>query len=302
MAISEDIVLKFEIVPGRAPKLESVARALAAWEELIRTAAEIADPASTPLIQLVAVESGSQIFAIAFRKLVEFGELVSQGAEEYPLPTKAAVALSSMITGGLIGVGLQAALLPPPRIPDDQMAEFKRTNELLEESNDLQRRSQEVWGVAQEEPAFDAVKVFTGVDRILLYEVPRSEFATRAGVWGQEAEAPKPVVETRTATWDVTLIKPVLVAEPRRWVFAREGLKFSALMSDKRVLTAIHDKTLPIQVAEGVSMKIEIQYKERYDGEAWVPVDQSQKVIRVLSPLPPTRIGPLFLESGGPEE
>jgi hypothetical protein len=39
-----DIVLKSETLPGRAPKLEAVTRALEVWGEALRTAAEIAEP------------------------------------------------------------------------------------------------------------------------------------------------------------------------------------------------------------------------------------------------------------------
>lgn len=299
MDLTADIVLKFETLPGRAPKLEVVARALEAWGEAIRTAAEIAEPGSRPLIELVGVEDGSQVFKVALRKVQEFGETVSEGAAEYPIPKKMAIALSGMIATGLVAVGLQAAFLPT-RLPEDQMAVFHTTNGLLAESVDLQRRNMEFFEILHEERAYASVKVIDGEDGEVLYEIPQSEFATRSGVWADEIEVEQEDVEVRTATWDVTLIKPVLEAQPRRWVFAREGLKFSALMSDKRVLEAIHDKTLPIQVAEGIAMKIEVQYKERFSGNAWVPIDRTRKVIRVLHPLPPSSPGPLFLPSSRP--
>ena len=296
-----DIVLKFETLPGRAPKLEAVTRALDAWGEMLRTAAEIAEPGSIPSIELVGVEDGSQVFKIALKKLQEFGATVSEGAAEYPIPKKLAIALSGSITTGLVAVGLQAALLPTG-LPDDQMEVFKETNRLLTESVDLQRKNKEFYEALQEEPAYTAVKVLEGEDGTVLYEVPKSEFATRSGVWGEEEDddVEQPETQVRTATWDVVLIKPVLEARPRRWVFAREGLKFSALMSDKRVLEAVHDKTLPIQVAEGISMKIEVQYKERFNGQAWEPIDKTRKVTRVLHPQLLSTPGPLFLPPGRP--
>ncbi len=300
MATTEDFVFKLEIVPGRSPKVESVTRALEAWADVIRTAAEIAEPESVASVELVGVEDGSDVFRIALRKMQNFGQAVADGAEEYPVATKVAVALSGMITTGLIAVGLQVAIVPDPRIPVDQMAVFKRTNELLAESNELQRKNMQFYGIVQDEPAFESVKVLNGGDRAQLYEVPRTEFATRAGLWDEATPTEQPVPETRTATWDVTLLKPVLVAQPRRWMFAKDGLTFSALMSDKRVLEAIHDKTLPIQVAEGIAMKVEIQYKEYFDGQAWIPMDRTRKVIRVLHPLPPISAGPLFLDTGPP--
>src|SRR3546814_17968937 len=101
----------------------------------------------------------------------------------------------------------------------------------------------------------------SGANNEVVYSVPRIEFATRSGVWAEEPQL-EAITAKRTAVWDVVLIKPVLIPEPRRWRFAREGLEFSALMQDASVLQAIHDKTLPMQLAEGVMMKVEMNYRE----------------------------------------
>lgn len=152
----------------------------------------------------------------------------------------------------------------------------------------------------QDEPAFSQLDVLRGYDRQPVYKVPRSEFAERSGMWsGDEGEVIE-AVETRRATWDVILVKPALVPEERRWTFARDGLEFSALMTDKAVLQAIHDKTLPIQVAEGVPMRLEIQYRERFDGKVWLPISGSHRVKKVLSPRPPVASGPLFAAADRP--
>jgi hypothetical protein len=136
-----------------------------------------------------------------------------------------------------------------------------------------------------------------------MYSIPKAEFAERSGLWsGDSDEAPTPATETRTATWDVILIKPVLVPEPRRWGFARDGIEFSALMSDKSFLDAIHNNTLPVRMAEGIRMKLEVKYREHFDGEAWIPVPYSHKVSRVLDPLPPISPTPLFANASAPKK
>lgn len=294
----EDIILRFEIAPGKSPEADSVAQAISAFVEVLRTAAGVIEPESGLSVELVGVEPGSQMFKLALRKVHGAAEQIAAGAADYPLYKKAAIALGSLIGGTVIVVSITNAMTPDPRIPPDQMAVFEQMNQRMAESVELQRQSARFWGIMQDEPAFDQVDVLNGFDRSPVYQVPRSEFAERSGLWsGDGQDEISATVERRTATWDVILVKPVLVPEQRRWTFAREGLEFSALMADKTVLQAIHDRTLPLQLAEGVAMKIEVQYRERYDGKAWLPVPGSHKVRRVLSPRPPVSSSPLFAPS-----
>ncbi|WP_390479171.1 hypothetical protein, partial [Altererythrobacter sp. MTPC7] len=126
---------------------------------------------------------------------------------------------------------------------------------------------------------------------------------SRHGLWtGDAPEEERSVTETRTATWDVILLRPVLVPEPRRWGFMRDGNEFSALMTDREFLQAIHDKTLPVRMAEGIRMKLEVKYREEFDGNAWIPVKSSHRISRVLDPLPPLGPTPLFPNADPPKK
>ena len=289
-----DLILRFEIVQGTSPEADSVAQAIAAFVEVLRSAAGVVEPESALSVELVGVEAGSQVFKLGLRRLHDAARRVADGAEDYPLYKKAAIALGGLIGSTIVIVGITNLMTPDPRIPDDQMAVFEQMNRNMAESLELQRDSARFWGIMQDEPAFDRVDVLNGFDRSTVYQVPRSEFAARSGLWTGDAQEEAPSIEKRTATWDVILVKPVLVPEERRWTFAREGLEFSALMTDKAVLQAIHDRTLPLQLAEGVTMKIEIQYRERFDGKVWLPMPGSHRVKRVLAPRPPVGSGPLF--------
>ncbi|MBY8828656.1 hypothetical protein [Hephaestia mangrovi] len=292
--VQEDLILKLEIVPERAPEADSVAEAIAAFVDVLRAAAAVAEPETGLSVELVGVEPGSQMFKLALRKLHDAAERIGEGGDEFPLFKKAAITLGGLIGSTVLVVTITNAMTPDSRIPPDQMAVFEEINRNMAESVDLQRQSARFWGVMQDEPAFSGVRVLNGHDRSQIYSVPRSEFAERSGLWDGDGGEFVAATERRTATWDVILVKPVLLPSERRWTFAREGLEFSALMTDKAVLQAIHDRTLPLQLAEGVPMKIEVQYRERYDGKAWLPIPGSHRVRRVLSPLPPTRSGPLF--------
>jgi hypothetical protein len=295
-----DLVLRFEIVPGRNPEADSIADAISAFVETLKAAADVVEPGSDLSVELVSVEPGSQRFLLALRKGHDVLERIDKGGDKFPLYKKALISLGSLIGSTVVIVGVTTALTPDPRIPDDQMKTFEEMNRNMAESLELQRKAAKFWGITQDEPAIDGVEVLRD-DRTQLFKVPRSEFADRSGMWSQDDDAaPTPTVEPRTATWDVILVKPVLVPEKRRWTFARDGLEFSALMTDKAVLQAIHDKTLPLQLAEGVSMKIEVQYRERFDGKVWLPVPGSHRVKRVISPRPNGPPLPLFLPADAP--
>lgn len=300
--VEEDLVLRFEIVEGKNPEVESVAQALAAFADVLRAAATAIEPESSLVVELVGVEPGSNKFRMILRKAHRTLEEISAGADEYPIYKKAAMALGGLVCGTVIVVGITNSLTPDPRIPPDQMAVFQQMNERMAESVELQRQSARFWGITQDEPAFHRVQVLSGQGRVVMFDVPRTEFAARSGVWGDEESDIEQLVERRSATWDVILVKPVLVPERRRWTFARDGLEFSALMTDKSVLQAIHDKTLPLQIAEGVAMKIEVGYRERFDGRAWLPVPGSHRVKRVISPRPQGTSLPLFTPANGPEK
>lgn len=288
-----DLILKFEIVDGKSPDLDNILRALSAWSDMMKVAGSIIEPDFETKIELVGVEEGSEKFLLGLRKINKGMHTIKSGSEDYDL-----IAKSAMMLGGLIGTTLfTIAVTPDDRIPEDQMQTFEENNRLLKESNELEKHRQRYYGILQEEPAIDSYEIARGHDEMVIYTVPRSEFYSLSGI-NQEDNfvEDKPMIEKREDTWNVILIKPVAISQPRRWTFIKDGLEFSALMVDENILQAIKNKTLPISVAEGVKMKIIIEYKEEFNGEVWLPVKQSHRVKRVLEPLPP--VAPLGLFGG----
>lgn len=283
--VSADVELRFEITPGRSPQAEHVVAAISAWVEMTKVAGAVIDPGLEIRIDLVGVEEGSQIFKFALRQL---GQVSISEVKKY------AMIGAGVVTTAAITTIVTNALTSDPQIPAEQMKVFAEMNQKMSESVDLQRQSMRFYGILQDEPAYNGIDVKKPGNPNPLFVVPRTEFAARSGVW--MPEEPKMILaETRVATWDVVLIKPVLTPTARRWRFAREGLEFSALMEDQNVLDAIHNQTLPLKLAEGIAMKVEIHYREEYDGKNWLPVSGSHKVKRVLSPvLSSAEMPPLF--------
>lgn len=294
--VEPDLVLEFEIENGRSPDIENVARALLAWNEAVQAAVAAIDPRARVVVELSGVEPGSQRFKQALRFLEDMAEAVEEGGQDYPLIFQHTKALAKLICGGI----LMAAVLHQV-MPDDHLKVLEEIRDGLKNNPEVQRHSQDFYETLQNEPTIAKVEVYEGNAEFPTYSVPRAEFAFKSGFFGGASLAsPEDREEDRIATWDVVLIRPVLVGKPRRWTFAREGVEFSATMADQAVLEAVRDKTLPIPFAEGVMMKIEVIYKERFDGAVWRPIAKTRTVRRVLSPritLPP---GALFTEADRP--
>lgn len=291
-----DLVLEFEIEKGRSPNLENVARALLAWNDAVQAAAAAIDPNAKIVVELVAVEHGSQRFKQILRRTEEIAQTVEEGGQEYPLLWKGSKALAKCIAGGIVLAGITYAVTP-----DDQTEVLEEIRDILRQDQATVQSSQSFYEILQEEPAISVLEVFEGDGTTPMYRVPRSEFGHRSGLFQpQEEDEDIELIKPRTVTWEVVLVKPVLVGKPRRWTFARDGIEFSALMTDRAVLQALHDKTLTIPFAEGVMMQIEVTYKERLEGDAWLPVPDTRKVTRVLSPRVPTPPAPLFSSANRP--
>lgn len=297
--MADDIVLKFEIADGAIPDAENVARALIAYIDMLKVANSVLDPGSRLEVGLAGVEHGSDVFRLVLQRLEGHAETIKAGMEDFPLVSKAAMMLAGSIVGTLFVIGVTELVTPDPRIPDDQMAVFEDQRRLLEQSVELQREQNRFFGILHDEPAIDRLDVLRGFDRSVVFSVPQEDFASRSGLWtGEDDVTDTRTVQTRTATWDVVLIKPVLVAEPRRWMFVRDGIEFSARMDDKLFLDAINQHTLTVPLAEGIRMRIEVKYREEFDGNAWLPVKGTHRVSQVLEPLPPPPVSPLFTRPG----
>lgn len=298
-----DVTLRFEIAEGQTPDAENIIRALSAYVEILKTAGEIVAPQSRMEVGLAGVEDGSDIFKFVLRNCENFGENLVSGMAEYPLVSRAAITLGGLIGGTMIIIGLENRFSDDPQLPPEQMVVFQENNRLLSESNDLQKREMEFFGILQEEPAYERIDIIRPYGGGTIHSVPRAEFASRSGLWiGDESTVSDPSSQTITDTWNVILIKATLVPEPRRWRFAKDGLEFSALIKDQIFLDAIHDKTLPITLAEGIRMKVEVKYREQYADEGWIPVIGSHRITKVLHPLPPGAPIPLFPDTRPPKK
>lgn len=288
-----DLVLEFQIEAGRNPDIEKVARALLAWNEAVQSAVRAIDPSAVAILELTGVEHGSQRFKQALRFLEDFAQQVEAGGSEFPLIYRSIKALAKLIASGIL-----MAVILGEVIPDEQLEELQEIRKILESDADFRRKSEKFYENLQDESAISEVVLYEGSSKEPIYSVPRSEFFMKSGLFRVENDYNiLDYEEQRVATWEVVLIKPVLVGKPRRWTFARDGVEFSATMNDQTVLAAIKDRSASIPFAEGVMMRVEVAYTEQFDGQVWRAIPRTRVVRKVLSPriiLPP---GSLFSDS-----
>jgi hypothetical protein len=290
-----DVTLRFDVKPGEVPNAENVIRALAAYIDILKAAGKAIDPGSVMEVGLAGVEDGSDIFKLTLRRCESAASHLAGGMKEYPHLSKVAITLGGLIATSVVVVAIENALSDDTLLSDEQMHVFEENNRLLRESTELRRREMEFYGILQEEPAYDAIEFIRPYGDQVPHRVPRSEFAERSGIWGDQSEVIEdPTTRPASAVWDVILIKPTLVPEPRRWRFARDGIEFSALMGDRNFLEALHAQTLQVTLAEGIKMRIKVEYRETHDGENWIPERGSHRIVAVLDPLPPPPPSLLF--------
>jgi len=280
-----DIVLQFGLEHGRNADAAIAAESLLAWVDAVKDAIRAIDPGREIRVELLGREEGS------LRQLLRFvddtAKTVSDGADEFPYLKKAAAGLAIAIATSTLSTFIQQSLEP-----DIHVVELSpRDRELLQDLTEKVRSDPQTAKAAEKffksverDRAITNVQIANGFDEPPMVTIPRNEFAYRGGVWAADTqEQPE---ETRHANWTVTLLQAPFYNSPRHWVFARDGMKFSAQMHDAVFLQAITDRTIPIALQEGVTMQVEIEYRERLKGQIWEYVPDSRKIVRVLSPRP----------------
>lgn len=276
-----DTVLQFDLKDGEYADAILASESLIAWVNTIQAAAKAIDPFDLVRVEIIASERGS------LRHLLRIVETtasdIAAGANEYPTLKKLAIGLALGTAPVLIDHALQ---------PSVQMVALSETDRILlrdwqkciRDDSAVEIAAKRFYRVAERDHAITAVRI--GQDHVSAAEIviPRDQFPDKSGLWDlQEEEPPE---EVRRAIWHVVLLKAAFTHEPRAWTFSRDGLPFSARMEDKAFLAAIAAKTVPISLQEGVMMQIEVEYRERLEGQVWQYVDRSRKVVRVVTPKP----------------
>ncbi len=281
-----DLILKLGLEEGRNADALVAAESLAAWVHYVKEAARAIDPADRLTVELVALKDGSLKFPQILRKLDQTIGDISAGADAYPNLKTLAIATAAAVGVTVVQVGVERAM--EPTVQTVELSETDREllqgmKEKVEASSAAQHASRRFLESVERDPAVTEVTV-GDEDHEELLVVPRASLPGRSSLW--QVDEPPPLERTLTDIWDVVLIKASFVNRPARWTFLRDGLPFSAKMDDKVFLAAISDGRVPIALQEGVLMRLEVEFKERQEGQVWRAIDSTRRVLRVVQPQP----------------
>lgn len=271
-------ILEFGLVEGRNIDAVVAARALIEWTEAIREAARIVDPTGSVSVTLLSAEPACLRFSTVLKFVEEhIFENISEKLAPYP-HIKQFLALNVLILPGAVigGMVVNAAMAEDPAVAEKQQQ--------VADSPIVQQRVRTFYRIVQTDTAIKNVAVRQASDGPPIILVDRSEFAERSGLW--EADDDPGHDRAGGGVWDVVVTHPVAISKPRVWRFMRDGLPFQAKMVDRDFLKAIKNGTLPLVIQEGLIMKVRVSYRERLDGQIWLPIKGTYQIDQVLSPTP----------------
>lgn len=282
---TEQIVLHFETADGRYPDSKVAAQALIDWVSLLEAAASAIDPGGVLQIEIVG---GATPGSTRFPQLLKWADGritdIKSAWAEYPELKSMAVGAAHTLWTATVAATVTLAIQP-----DEQVVRLSDTDRvILQEMRGQARKSQKVidasrrfYRTLEQEPAIVGVGVADDWDKRPDTIVPRAQFAERSGFWEPEEDAP--AEQIIRDDWNVVLLRPVLQSAPHAWRF---GLPFSAMMHDAQFLAAMRDGRTPLNLQEGVMMRVEVEHTLRLRDQVWEPVPRSWRIVRVLSPTP----------------
>lgn len=284
----EQIVLHFETADDRRPSSRIAAQALLDWVTLVETVANEIAPNSKLSVEIVGgAVPGSTRFPQILRWTDERIGDMKLAWDEYPHLKSMIVGASHTFWTAGVAAGVSLAIAPQVqavKLSDDDRALLTAMQEQVWRSRPAKEASKRFYRTLEQEPAIAGIGVADSWAERPSVIIPRSQFPERGGMW-------EPQDEIRTERivrndWQVVLLRPVLQATPHAWRFSRDGLAFSAMMHDAQFLAALRDGRIPLNLQEGVMMRVEVEHVERLHNQIWEPVPRSWRVVRVLSPAP----------------
>lgn len=281
------VSLYFGLEEGRTADLETVARAALAWAASLHAIFDNIEPGLTLKIEIVDGDEGS-LWLNMLLKIEDTLETIAIGGRKFPR-------LWALAKGFAIIVVATPLSVTAEDVWRSLVGERPELAELSEESrkaivDDLKRalndnvapiQKRQFYKEVQRDDAITSVGIASNPESGLDYVTSRLSFDAYL-----DPRDPTEILEStrkREEIMDVELVSPVLRNAERSWRFLRAGLpEFGAVMKDKAFLEAIGRGGVHVEMREGISMKVRIEFKERLVGPLWITEERS--VIEVLAP------------------
>lgn len=280
-----DLILQLGLADGRYADAAVAAESLLAWVDLARDAARAIDPLADVRVELLGRTEGS--LKQWLRIVDDHLATANAGADEYPYLKKAAIGLAIAVATSGLSTFIQESFTPDVQ----EVSLSSRDRQLLEsmtkvirEDENTARSSQRFYRALERDPAITNVIVKNGRTDTPLVTINRAEFAIRGGLYSAAQE--EKAEEYKREVWSVVLMQAPFYASSKRWRFSRDGVPFSATMTDAIFLQAIVDGTIPISLRAGVRLEVEVEWRQRQQGAVWVYMPGTRRITRVLSPRP----------------
>jgi hypothetical protein len=284
--VDNQIVLHFELADGKFADTKIVAEALLKWVSLVQEAVKAIEPDGAVDLEIIGNERGSLRFLQTIRFIERGIENIDAAWTEYPYIKKAVIGSAHVFATGIIGGLINVSMVPTVQTVELSSKGLKAMADMqnkVTESTLVQTNSRQFYQIVERDPAIVGVGVAQTRDGQPIM-VPRSEFQTRSGLWTIEEDTE--LTREKADEWDVVILKAPFSHKRLSWQFSRDGLPFNAVMDDAMFLSAVKDGRVPINLQEGVVMRVQIAYVERLEGQVWKTDSRSRRIVKVISPKP----------------
>lgn len=285
--------LYFGLHEGRKADLEIVAKAAIEWVNSIRHASNALDPSLDVRVEFIdAHESSLSINTIidwskasiekTGKGLDKTEELLERLANsKHPRLKTLAMAFGVFLIIDF-GPTIEFHLGEPDAL---ELSEQDRDllHDVLKEiskSEELKRSNRRFFNALSNDSAISSVGVCEAPKESPIISVPSSQFAERGGLWSLEKDIVERVSE-RTA--EVILEMPNLSAKDRKWRFLDVATDetFTAKMRDNEFIQSLADGKVDESLRNGITMEVNISFKEVLEDGEWVSVPSTIEVTKV---------------------
>jgi len=277
-----ELSLYFGLQEGQRADLEVVAAAALEWVASIRAAAREIEPSAQIRVELInAAESSLRLNAILDWLEAQLAR-IDEGSGKHWRLKKLAIALAIFVP--TVGYPTYEFYLGDKSFTSEDRKTLHELLDTVKKNPEIGVHRQNFFKAIERDRSITSTGVSEGHHDRPVIEVPRDQFAERTGVW-QILSEDEQERTTRTIV-DVLLVAPTLVPTPRAWIFQLlEGLpEFSAIMKDKRFLSALEHNHVRERLRVGIRMTIRLEIKEKKVDGAWVLKHKGRSVIEVISP------------------